>query len=79
MAHAEDLAYLREKIGDAQFARLVEEWVSALQALEADKGNACLEITQNVNGGEVSDTFLQPPPKRFRTPPREKRLHLKAG
>lgn len=77
MAHAEDLAYLRSKMGAAEFERLVEEWVSALSALEADESNGCLDITQNVNRGEVLDTFLRPPAIRVRSSQREKSLTLK--
>ena len=78
MTHAEDLSYLRSKMGAAEFERLIEEWVSALQSLELDEASACLELRQNIHAGEVSDTFLQPPPKRFRSPAREKRLRFKA-
>lgn len=79
MAHAEDLAYLRSKMGAAEFERLIEEWVSALRGLEAERASHCLEVAQNVHSGEVSDTYLRPAPIRIRTPPREKRLTLKAG
>ena len=77
MAHAEDLAYLRSKMGAAEFERLIEEWVSALQDLECDDCNGCLEITQNVNRGEVFDTFLRPPAIRVRTVPRGKGLTVR--
>ena len=72
MTHAEDLAYLRSRMGAAEFERFVEDWARELVGLESEvafggPGNAEIQIRQNVKGGRVTDTWLHPRPIRYRS------------
>lgn len=68
MAHAEDLAYLVQKIGKAEFESLIADWAEDLRQLEAEKGKARVVIGEHdVKAGNVVDTWRQPRPVRYRS------------
>lgn len=73
MAHAEDLAYLREKIGAGKFEDWVSDVAEELRQLEAEceaglPGNAKVDLGRlDVYRGKVPDIWRQPRPVRYRS------------
>lgn len=73
MTHAEDLAYLREKIGSERF----EDWIASIadEYRELDDevsaglpGNGRVEFgSSDVKGSKVLDVWRQPRPIRYRS------------
>lgn len=73
MAHAEDLAYLRSKIGSAKFEDWVSDLVEELRQMEAERAanltsNATLDLGRlDVKCAEVLDISRQPRVRRYRS------------